>query len=320
MSINPFNNKNKLITKNDIQNILKKYGIFQNINNLGIYQEAFIHESYSEPHVFKILERDNLTLQKKLDGVVGLQKKSYERLEYLGDAIIETIISNYLFERYPEEDESFLSRMRISLVKGMNLAHLSRVIGLGKYLIISRTMEERENARMKENILEDIFEAFIGAIFLDFNKIDISDDKGWFENIFVTGPGFQMCQIFIERVFEEYVDWDRLINSDDNYKNRLQVIIQKEFKTTPEYVELEINEEGYTMGIYICLKEKIYNMNIDDAINFNEIKNFQKIHELLEKDNKALIFLTKSTHKIKKKAEQSACEHAIEIINRYNKL
>ena len=59
-------------------------------------------------------------------------------------------------------------------------------------------------------------------------------------------------------------------------------------------------------------------MDIDNAISFNEIKNFQKIHELLEKHNKALIFLTKSTHKIKKKAEQSACEQAIEIINKYN--
>ena len=124
-----------------------------------------------------------------------------------------------------------------------------------------------------------------------------------------------MCQIFIERVFEEYVDWDKLINSDDNYKNRLQVIIQKEFKTTPDYVELEINEDGYTMGIYICLGEKIYNMDIDEAINFDQLGSFVKIHEILEKNNKALVFLSKSTHKIKKKAEQNACEHAISLIN-----
>ena len=69
--INPFNNKNKLINKNDIQNVLKKYGIFQNINNLGIYQEAFTHESYSLPHIQKAIDRDNLKLADKLDGVEG---------------------------------------------------------------------------------------------------------------------------------------------------------------------------------------------------------------------------------------------------------
>ena len=153
--------------------------------------------------------------------------------------------------------------------------------------------------------------SFIGAIFLDFNKIDIHDDNGWFENVFSTGPGFQMCQTFIEHVYEEYVDWDKLINNDDNYKNRLQVIIQKEFKTTPEYVELEINEDGYTMGIFICLGDKIYNMDINNAIDFNKLDNFQDIHYILEKNNKALIFLSKSTHKIKKKAEQNACEYII---------
>ena len=95
----------------------------------------------------------------------------------------------------------------------------------------------------------------------------------------------------------------------------MQVIIQKEFKTTPEYVELDIDEDGYTMGIYICLGDKIYNMDIADAINFNQLGSFTKIHEILEKNNKALIFLSKSIHKIKKKAEQNACELAISLIN-----
>ena len=93
--INPYNNKNKLVTKNDVQNILKKYGIFQNINNLEVYQEAFTHESYSLPHIEKVMERDNLKLADHLDGVVVLRPKSYERLEYLGDAVIETIISKW---------------------------------------------------------------------------------------------------------------------------------------------------------------------------------------------------------------------------------
>ena len=64
----------------------------------------------------------------------------------------------------------------------------------------------------------------------------------------VTGPGFQMAQIFVENIFEERVDWIKLIKTDDNYKNILQVKIQKEFKITPDYLEIEHDiENGYTI-------------------------------------------------------------------------
>jgi len=64
-------------------------------------------------------------------------------------------------------------------------------------------------------------------MFIDFNKISVTDDDGWFQNLFVTGPGFQMVQIFVETVFEKHVDWINLIIIDDNFKNILLVIIQK---------------------------------------------------------------------------------------------
>ena len=82
--INPFNNKNKLINKNDIQNILKKYNIFQNINSLAIYQQAFVHKSYEKKNLEEnVLKNRDLVLSEKLDGVVDLQPKSYETLEFL---------------------------------------------------------------------------------------------------------------------------------------------------------------------------------------------------------------------------------------------
>ncbi len=247
--INPFNNKNKLINKNDIQNVLKKYGIFQNINNLGIYQEAFTHESYSLPHIQKAIDRDNLKLADKLDGVAPLQNKSYERLEYLGDAIIEGIISKYLFERYPEEDESFLSRMRVSLVKGMNLAYLSRVVGFGKHLLISRTLEEKENGRMKENILEDIFEAFIGAIFIDFNN-----DKHGFLSSFYSGAGYQVAEKFLINLIEDEntkINFVELILNDGNYKNKLVDYYRRIFRTGITFKTCHIEEENNKKKYYI---------------------------------------------------------------------
>ena len=115
-----------------------------------------------------------------------------------------------------------------------------------------------------------------------------------------------MAQIFIENVMEKHVDWTVLINNDDNFKNKLQVIIQKEFKITPDYVEIKTkdNDENvdkiYTMGVYISFGQNIHNASIDTAIDFNEIKTFKAIHNKLETNDKLLIFLTKASHRIKK--------------------
>ena len=133
-----------------------------------------------------------------------------------------------------------------------------------------------------------------------------------------------MAQIFVEHVFEDHVDWTNLIKNDDNYKNKLQVIIQKEFKITPDYVELKVpdledeNDKNYVMGVYICFGQNIHNTDTNNCIYFDKLKKFTEIHNLLENNSKQLIFLTKAEHKIKKKAEQLACENAIKLIEQYN--
>jgi len=171
---------------------------------------------------------------------------------------------------------------------------------------------EEKNTRTNFKKLGCLFEAFIAALFLDVNKISINDEDNWFSNIFTTGPGFQMAQIFIENIFEKHVDWITLIKTDDNYKNKFQVLVQKEFKITPTYLEINHNiETGYEMGVYICLGQEIYETSIKKSINYNEIGSFKKIQELLEKENKLFIFMGKGVHKIKKKAEQIACEEAL---------
>lgn len=226
--INPYNNKNKLVSKNDIENILKKYNIFQNINNLDYYQQAFVHDSYSMPYIKNTMERDNVSLVTLPDGYAPLQPSSYERLEYLGDAVVELIISNYLFQRYPNDDEGFLSKLRVSLVNRIAMAHLTRILGLSKYLLISKTLEEKENSRFKESILEDIFEAFIGAIFLDFNQ-----DKHGQLNSFNSGTGFQIAEKFLITLIEDVnteIDFTDLILDDGNYKGKLVKYFKKVHK------------------------------------------------------------------------------------------
>ena len=123
-----------------------------------------------------------------------------------------------------------------------------------------------------------------------------------FKNTFVTGPGFQMAQIFIENIFEKHVDWIQLIKTDDNYKNKLQVLVQKEFKITPEYIELKHDlEHGYEMGVFICLGQEIHEVKVYEAINYNIFGSFTKIQEKLNEDKKLFIFLNKGIHKIREK-------------------
>ena len=153
----------------------------------------------------------------------------------------------------------------------------------------------------------------MGALFLDFNKIQIYDKDKWFDTLFVTGPGFQMAQIFVERVFEEHVNWMELLQTDDNYKNILQVKIQKIFKTTPIYKEIsEEDEEGYHMGVYLCLGQQYHNLNHDDANLYEDFGSLENIKSYYDMHGKIFIFFGESKHKIKKKAEQSACKMALD--------
>jgi dsRNA-specific ribonuclease len=319
---NPYNNNNKEIVSANVQELLTSYGIFTKPFNIELYKRAFVHKSYTKrPKLENSMS--NVIIAAKPNDCLPLKTKSNERLEFLGDGVLELITKYYLYKRFPKADEGFMTEKKIALVKNEHIGKLALEMGLQKYYVISRHAEEK-NIRNNLKKLGCLFEAFIGAIFLDYNRISIKDEYGWFENVFKCGPGLQMAQTFVENVFEKHVDWTNLINNDDNYKNKLQVIIQKEFKITPDYVELKTpklddaddNDRYYVMGVYICFGQNIHNAKISDAITFDSLGSFKSIHELLEKQDKLLVFLTKAEHKIKKKAEQLACDQAIQLFEK----
>lgn len=311
---NPFNIENREITLNEVQSILRKYGIKANIFNIKLYQRAFVHRSYTKRPALENLEA-NIEIADRPANCMELKTKSNERLEFIGDGVLELITKYYLYRRFPKEDEGFMTEKKIALVKNEHIGKLAYEMKLHKLLILSKHAEEKKT-RTNLKKLGCLFEAFIGAIFLDFNKINIKDENNWFENIFTCGPGFQMAQIFVESVFEQHVDWMKLIKTDDNYKNILQVIIQKEFKTTPDYLEINHDiENGYHMGVYLCLGQSIHQMQAKDAVPYSKFGSFEKIQEYLLENDNVFIFLSDGQHKIKKKAEQIACEIAIDLLN-----
>jgi len=313
----PYNPLNKLITDTEIKTILKTYGVDTTIYNYNLYKRAFVHQSYTKrPHIEN--SENSIIIQQQPTNCLPLYTKSNERLEFIGDGILECITKYYLYRRFPKENEGFMTEKKIALVKNESIGKMAYEMGLHKWYIISKHAETKQ-IRTNLKKLGCLFESFIGAMFLDFNKLSIKDDDNWFSDLFITGPGFQMVQVFIEKVFDKHVDWIELIRNDDNYKNILQVKIQKEFKITPDYLEVEHHDvdNGYHMGVYLCLGTPIHKKSHHDSIPLSDFNSYQDIHLHMSKHNSIFVFLGDGIHKIKKKAEQIACEDAIRKLRRF---
>jgi hypothetical protein len=210
-----------------------------------------------------------------------------------------------------------MTEMKIALVKNESIGKMAYEMGLNRWYIMSANAEEKKT-RTNLKKLGCLFEAFLGALFLDYNKIQIKDEENWFGNLFVTGPGFQMAQIFVESIFDQHVNWMELLQTDDNYKNRLQVVLQKAFKVTPIYMELEQWDEdsGYHMGVFLCIGQDSHGLTKKDSVVIGDLEDNGVSMSVVDKinwwltniENNIFLFLGSSKHKIKKKAEQSACK------------
>ena len=312
----PYNPLNVEITQNDVYQLLRNYGVDVHIKNFNLFKRAFIHRSYTR-RPDKENEENNIILAKCPTNCLDLHTKSNERLEFLGDGVLECVTKYCLYKRFPKENEGFMTEKKIALVKNESIGKLAFEMGLHKWYIMSKHSEAKQT-RVNHKKLGCLFESFLGALFLDANKIDVSDENGW-QSSFITGPGFQIAQQFIENVYEKHVDWISLVKNDENYKNILQVTIQKEFKVTPHYREISEynNDNGYHMGVYLCLGQTFHNSKHFQAIPIDRIQSFTDIHTMMAKENKAFIILGQGIHKIKKKAEQIACKEALDNINKF---
>jgi ribonuclease-3 len=154
----------------------------------------------------KLLEE---ALTHKSHAVESNGKSFNERLEFLGDAVLSTVVAHYLFKRFPDVDEGRLSKLKSQLVSRGNLFIWASDLDLGHYLRMSPG-EEATGGRMRESLVGNAYEALVGAIFLD--------------------RGFPTAQRFIVR---HLAGQKRIIETD--FKSRLQELIQKKYKIPPEY-------------------------------------------------------------------------------------
>lgn len=313
----PYNLLNQEISQTEVAELLQKYNVHTPIHNFTLYKRAFVHRSYTKRPV-AWNEQNNIEIVTKPESCHKLYTKSNERLEFLGDGVLECIAKFYLYKRFPKADEGFMTDTKIELVKNETIGRIAMEIGLNKWFMLSKHTEEK-NLRVNHKKLGCLFEAFVGALFLDFNRVVINDEEKWFESMFQCGPGFQVAQLFVEAIFDKHIDWTKITNQSDNFKRPLQELLQSEFKTTPYLMEIEsfTQERGYRMGVYLCLGQPTHGVHHIDTIPLQKFQSFKEIHHHMAYYQKIFLFLGEGKTKIKQNAEQMACLDAIEYLKTF---
>ena len=144
----------------------------------------------------------------------------YERLEFLGDSILGAIVAEELFERYPSLDEGALSRLKTSLVSGETLSAVAEDLGVGPCIAFGAS-EKSKSARGMHSALENVYEALVGALYLD--------------------AGIQKTREFVLSTLENRID-NHEAQAPTNPKSALQELVQRTLKCAPEYVV--VGQEG----------------------------------------------------------------------------
>lgn len=238
----PYNKRNYLITSEDVHRILSAHGINKKVKDINIYRKAFVHKSYcTRKNENFVTGNTNCP-----EGCLPLQEESNERYEFLGDSILNFTVAEYMFERYPNENEGFLTRMRTKIVNGKMLAYLSNLVGLNKYVILSKQIEDSEG-RNNTNILEDAFESFITAVFYD--------------------QGMDCAKEWIINVIETNLDFSELVRMNNNFKDIMLKYFQQNHGYIPKFFEVQVASDGKHKIFKLCLKD-----NKDSIISFGEGK------------------------------------------------
>jgi ribonuclease III len=201
----------------DFSSLARALGL--SFNNLGLLVEALTHRSYLNEH-------------REYAG------SHNERLEFLGDAVLELAATDFLFKKFPSKPEGDLTSYRAALVNTISLAESAQALGISDFLLLSKG-ESRDTGRARDVILADAFEAIIGAVYLD--------------------QGYAAAEAFIAKNLYGKIDEVIAKRSYQDAKSRFQELAQEKRGITPSYQTL--SEEGpdhsklFTVGVFIGTEE-----------------------------------------------------------------
>lgn len=182
--------------------------------NKELLTQAFVHRSYlNENKEFKLQHN--------------------ERLEFLGDAVLELVVTEYLYKKYPNYSEGKLTSWRAAMVNAKMLSQIARELDFGEFLLLSRG-EAKETGKAREYILANTFESFIGSLYLD--------------------QGYKVCQKLIEKIVLTKLPQVLESRLFEDAKSKLQEVAQEKVGVTPTYAVLKEwgpdHAKHFRIGVY----------------------------------------------------------------------
>src|SRR3989344_3448312 len=197
----------------DISDFERRLGV--SFNKQELLEEALTHRSYLNEHP-------------------RWKYPHNERLEFLGDAVLELAVSENLFERFPEKPEGDLTNLRAALVRAEMLAQVAHEAGVNDVIRLSRG-EAKDTGRARDVILANAFEAIIGALYLD--------------------QGFRIVKAYLKRTLLPKLEYILVSGAFRDSKSRFQEVAQEKLRITPSYAVL--SQRGpdhariFTVGVYL---------------------------------------------------------------------
>lgn len=182
--------------------------------------EKILSFSISDPtHYERALRHRSI-----IDGDQYEKHETYERLEFLGDAVLDLIITELIFEKFPEEDEGFMTKLRAKLVRGDTLSRLAKSLELNQILEIGQRAEG-QGIELSKSVLADVFESLVAAVYLT--------------------EGYERSYTFVAHVFDQCLDIERISVTVDNYKSVLLEYTQAEKLPLPKYRVISESGPGH---------------------------------------------------------------------------
>jgi ribonuclease-3 len=208
-----------------------------------------VEHSFIDKHLFHL----SLTHSSWVNESNNRDCQSNERLEFLGDAVIDAVIAQSLYEKYPDFTEGDLTKLRSNIVSGVSLAKVARELGLGNHLLLGKG-EETSGGRNKDSNLANAFEALVGALFLD--------------------RGYSAASQFILQNLNIESPDTRGMKSHNDSKTDLQTLVQSKTSLTPVYelISKDGPDHDPTFVVEVKVGDKVMGTGVGTSINKAEME------------------------------------------------
>jgi len=208
-----------------------------------------LEDSFIDKHLFRL----SLTHSSWVNESNNHDCQSNERLEFLGDAVIDAVIAQSLYEKYPDFDEGDLTKLRSNIVSGVSLANVARELDMGNYLLLGKG-EEGSGGRNKESNLANAFEALVGALFLD--------------------RGYSIASQFILQNLNIGSPINCLMKNHKDSKTDFQILVQSKTSFTPYYklISKDGPDHDPIFVVEVLVGDKVIGNGVGTSINKAEMQ------------------------------------------------